>query len=270
MTHLKFPTTLLVLFCLGFACFCMRTQAAAPMTDPRVRTAQQAYNSAQSKVNQARQQWDKAQQDFASALAAQQSASNKVVQARQAAARKHGAELGLTAVVAERDTALRQMSARRKAIEADLKPRGDYQDAERETEAARKRLGELGSDKSLAEDERARQASELAAAIRLPTEMLKKAEANDSELRKATDRWQAANKKILELQHPLKKAIDADPAVTQAVTNEKQAATALEQARGEVKRTEQTFTTAQAGLDRQTAQLETAIDLSRRRVRRAY
>jgi chromosome segregation ATPase len=240
------------------------------MTDPRVRTAQQAYNSAQSKANQARQQWDKAQQDFAGALAAQQTASNKVVQARQAAARKHGAELGVTAAVAERDAGLRQMSVRRRAIETDLKQRGAYQDAERATEAARKRLGDLGSDKSLADEERAKQASDLAAAIRLPTEMLKKAEANDAELRKATERWQAANKRILELQHPLKKAMDADPAVTQAVANEKQAATTVEQTRGEVKRAEQALNTAQEGLNRQSAQLETAIDLSRRRVRRPY
>src|SRR2546426_9723735 len=261
MTRLKVPTTLPVLFWLGFAWVCPDTQAGAAMTDPRVRTAQQAYNSAQSKANQARQQWDKAQQDFASALGAQQSASNKLFQARQAAAQKHGAELGLTAAVAEREAASRQMSARRKAIETDLKRRGDYQDAQRDTDAARKRLSELGSDKPLAEEERAKQASELAAAIRLPTEMLKKAEGNDPELRKAIERWQAANKKIVELQRPLKKAMDADPAVTQAVTNEKQAATAVEQARAEVKRTEQAVNAAQAGLDRQTAQLETAIDL---------
>src|SRR5438128_3737577 len=138
MTRLKIPATLFVLFSLCSSCFCARTQAGAAMTDPRVRTAQQAYNSAPSKANEARQQWDKAQQDFAAAFGDQQSASNKLFQARQAAAQKHGAELGLTAAVAEREAASRQMSARRKAIETELKRRGDYQDAQRDTDAARK------------------------------------------------------------------------------------------------------------------------------------
>ena len=82
--------------------------AQAATANSRVRTAQQAFNAAQTKLNTARQASDKAQQDLAKAQSAFQGASNHVQQARQGAAQKHGAEIGMTAAIGERDAATRQ------------------------------------------------------------------------------------------------------------------------------------------------------------------
>src|SRR5206468_9671689 len=108
--------------------------------------------------------------------------------------------IGMTAAVSERDSALRQINTRRKTIEAELKTHTDYQAAETDGESARKRLGELSDDTSLTADERQKRVSALSMKIRRPTEMRKEGEANDPETQQATQRLQAAGKKITELQ----------------------------------------------------------------------
>src|SRR5262249_15160209 len=132
----------------------------------RVQTAEQGLNTAQTKFNQARQSWDKAQQELVKAESAQQSASNRVHQARQVASQKHASELGMTAAIAERDAALHQINARRSAIDVDLKRQSAFQEAAKQSEAARHRLSEIPEDKSLNEEQQTKLSSALAAQIR--------------------------------------------------------------------------------------------------------
>jgi chromosome segregation ATPase len=238
--------------------------AHAQAADARVTAAQKAFNTAQIKLNQARQAFDKTQQEFAKAQSAHQTTSNKLHQARQAAAQKHGADLGMSEAVLERDTAFHQITGRRTALEAQLKTERDYQVAENETEAARKRLEELPEDKSLTPDQQEKLGSELAAKIRRPTELRKKAETGDGEIQQAAERYQTAGKKIAALQPQLKKAIDSDPAVTKAAEQEKQAAAALEKARKAAASKDQELLTAQGNLDRHGQDLQAAIAQSRR------
>jgi chromosome segregation ATPase len=240
-------------------------RAHAASASNRVRTAQQALNTAQTKLNGARQALDKAQQDLGKTQSALQTASNQVHHARLSAAQKHGAEIGMTAAIAERDAATHRINERRKVLEAELKKRSDYQAAERDTDAARQRLSELPDDKSLTDEQREKSASELAARIRRPTEMHKEVEDADQQMQQAKQDLQAAGKKIAALQPQVKKAIDSDPAVTKAVEQEKQAVTALEKARTGSTRAEQDFNTAQGHVDRQNELLAAAMAQSRRR-----
>src|SRR5213594_3656485 len=99
------------------ALVCLGVDARGAVADRRVRTAQQALDAAQTKLSQAQQRWSKAQQDLATAQAAAHATSNKLHQARQTAAQQHGADIGMTAAVSERDSALRQINTRRKTIE---------------------------------------------------------------------------------------------------------------------------------------------------------
>jgi len=240
----------------------------AATAQQRVRTAQQALDAGQTKLNQARQNWEKAQQEFTKAQSAEQTASNKLHQARSIAAQKHALALGLTAAVSERDAASHQVNLRRITLETELRKRQDYQEADEDANAARKRLGELSEDKSLSADAQTKLASEAAAAIRKPSEMRKEAEARDAQMRQAMERWQAAGKKIAALQLPVKKAVDTDASVIQALEQQKTALAAVEKARSAMNRAEQDFNTAQANLDRQGQQLETALEQSQRRMRR--
>ena len=239
--------------------------AQAATASSRVHTAQQAFNTAQTKLNTARQASEKAQQDLSKAQSAFQVASNHVQQARQSAAQKHGAEIGMTAAIGERDAATHKINARRNAIEAEIKTRADYQAAVGDADAARKRLSDLPEDKSLTDEQRRKLTSELSAKIRRPTEMRKAADTGDPQLQQANEQMQAATKKIIGLQPQVKKAIDSDPAVTKAIEQEKQALTALEKARSAAARADQDFNTAQTTLNRQSDQLDAALAQSRRR-----
>ena len=243
------------------------TQSDGAAADYRVRAAQQALITAQTKFGTAQRAWNHAQEDFTRAQTQFQNATNRVHQMRQAAAQRLAAELGMTAAVSEREAASRHIEARRTAIEAGLRTHSDYQTAEKQTEAARKRLLDLSQDKSLTEEQQQKLASELAARIRHPTEMRKEAEARDADMQKATQSWQTAGKRIVELQPRLKKAIDSDPSVTKAAQEEKQTATALEKARTAATRVEDALMTAQANLDNRNQQLQAAILYSRRRYR---
>lgn len=246
-----------------FAALLFSAPGQACGADQRVRTAQQALNTAQTKFNNAQQAWNKAQQDLTKAQAAHQTSSNRLHQARQTAAQKHAADLGMTAAASERDAASRQMEARRNSIEAELKTLREYQAAEKEADAARARLGDLPDDKSLTPAQQQTLGSELAAKLKRPTEMRKEAGSRDPAMQQAVQRWQSAEKKIAELQPKLKKAIDSDPAVTKAVQEEKQTLAALEKARNAATRAEQDASTAQANLDRHNQQLQAAIAQSR-------
>jgi len=254
---------------IGMASVCLAGLLSIGLQPPalaataQVRTAEQAVNAAQAKLGTAQQGLAKAQRDFTQGQSAQQAATNRVQQARQAAAQTHGAELGMTAAITERDAAFHQIQARRKAIEAALKSSVDYQAAERETETARRRLSELPDEKSLTEEQQEKLKAELSARIRLPTEMRKTAEAKDAEMQQATQHYQAAGKKIVALQPRLKRMIDSDPGVTEAAAGEKQAATALEEAQKKLTRAEQDYTIAQSNLDSQNQRLQSAIAQSR-------
>ena len=242
-------------------------QAAAAVADGKVRSAQQAFNSAQAKLTTMQQTWNKAQGELGKAQLSHQGASNKLQQTRQIAAQKHGAEAGMSAAISARDTAAHQIKARRSALGTELKNSGAYRDAEKEAEAARKHLGELADDKSLSEVQQQKLASELAGKIRRPTEMRKEAETSDGDIQQATERLQAAGKRITALQPQLKRLIDSDPAVTNAMGEEKQAATNLENARTRARRAEQDFNTAQWNVDRQSQQLQAAMTQRRGRRR---
>jgi len=261
---LKFTLGLLLIATL-FALPPFAGSAQAATASSRVRTAQQAFNTAQTKLNTAHQASDKAQQDLTKAQSALQSASNHVHQARQSAAQKHGAEIGMTAAIGERDAATHKINARRKAIETEIKTRADYQAAEQDADAARKRLIDLPEDKSLTDDQRQKVIAELSAKIRHPTEMRKGTESADPQMQQATEQIQAAAKKIVALQPQVKKAIDSDPAVIKAIEQEKQATTTLEKARTSAARADQDVNTAQANLNRQSDQLSAALGQSRRR-----
>jgi len=230
----------------------------------RVQAAEHAYNAAQAKLNTAQQKWTQSQQELSKEVAAHQAASNKVHAARLAAAQLRGAEVGMTAAVTERDGAAREVNARRDAIERDMKSHSDYQAAEKDAEAARKRLGELSDDKSLTEEQQQKLGSDLAAQIRHPTEMRKAAEAKDNQMQKAARERQAADKKIVELQPRLRRLIDSDPAVIKAQQEEKQMAAALEKGRAASARVESDVANAQIALDRQNQNLQAAIAQSRR------
>ena len=242
--------------------FLLATHAQA--ADQRVTAALQAFNTAQTKLSQARQAFDKAQQEFLKGQSNHQTASNKLRQARLDAAQRHGAELGMTTAISDRNAASHEITGRRTTLEAQLKTESGYQAAETEADAARKRLGEISGDKSLTEAQQEKLGAELAAKIRRPTELRKKAEAEDGEIRQATELYQAAGKKIAALQPQLKKAIDSDPAVTKAAESEKQAAVALEKARTSAASKEQAFNIAQGTLDRDGQNLQAAIAQSRR------
>ena len=179
------------------------------------------------------------------------------------AARRHAAELGMTAALSARDAATRQIQARRNAIEAELRTHRDYQTVENETDQARKRLSELPEDQSLTQEQREKVGAELAAKIRRPTEMRKEFEAADSEMQQETERWHTAAKRVAELQPQLKRAIDSDPAVIKAAQEEKQIAATLEKARPAVTRAEQAVTAAQGNLERQNQRLQAAMAQSR-------
>ena len=238
--------------------------------DQRIRTAQQALSTAQTKANQSRQAWEKAHQELAKAQSAHQKASNQVYQARELSARQHAPEVGMAEVITERDAAWRQINARRNRLAAEVKVRPDYQSAEKEAEVARQRLTELPQDKSLSEDEQKDLSSDLSARIRRPGELRKETETKDKELREATERWQSASKKITQLQPLLKRAIDEDPAVTKAMEAEKQATSALDKAQTTLTRAEHDLNAAQANVDRQNELLQSAMDSRRRTVRRSY
>lgn len=249
---------LVVLFAAGAS---LHTQAAVHR---RVQAAEHAYTAAQAKLTTAQQNWTRIQQELSRAAAAHQAASNKVHAARLAAAQRHGAEVGMTAAVTERDAAARAVTARRDAIEHEMKSHSDYQAAEKDAEAARKRLGELADDKSLTEEQQQKLGSDLAAQIRHPTEMRKAAETKDNQMQKAARERQAAEKKIVELQPRLRRLIDSDPAVIKAQQEEKQMAAALEKARAASPRVESEVANAQIALDRQNQNLQAAIAQSRR------
>jgi chromosome segregation ATPase len=234
---------------------------------PALRTAQQAVNSAQTKLTASQQAWNKAEQSWTMAQAAQQNASNKVTQARQAATKKHGAELGLSAAIAEREAASGQINERLKTIEVALKGRPDYEVAEKETEAARNRLSEVWNEKTLSEEEQRKLEPELAARIRRPTEMLKEAEAKDTGLREARQRFQSVTRKLVSLQAQLKKEVEADPVVTKAIEQERQTAAALMAAQKVALLAQQNLHTAQLNLDRQNQQLQAAMTQPHRRHR---
>lgn len=240
-------------------------EARGQSATARVRTAQDAVTAAQTKLTLAQQSWGKAQQDFNAALAAHRTASNKVMQARQAAVQRHAPGIGMTAAAAERDTATRQLSARRKAIETELKGRDDFKLAMAEAEAARNRLSDLPDDRSLTEEQQQKLSSELAAKVRRPTELRKETEANDPEMKQITERLQTAGKKILELQPLLRQAIDTDPEVTRALEQEKKEAAAVEKERTTTTRLQQDVVSAELNLERQQQQLQATLAQTRRR-----
>ena len=171
------------------------------------------------------------------------------------------------AAISERDAAARQVKARRSALEMNLKTHRDYQAAEKETEAARRRLSDLSGDTTLPEDQQQKLASELSGSIRRPTEMRKEAELSDGELQEAMRHRQDAEKKIFARQPQLKRAIDSDPALAKAAADEKQAAAHLEIARNHTLRAEQDFNTAQVNVERQNQQLQESMGQNRRRRR---
>src|SRR5258708_36399875 len=150
---LKFKLGLLLIATL-FALLPFGGRAQAATASSRVRTAQQTFNTAQTKLNTARQASDKAQQDLAKVQSAFQAASNHGKQARQSPAKKHGAEIGMTAAIGERDAATHKINARRNALEAEIKTRADYQAAVADADAARKRLSDVAEDKSLTDEQR--------------------------------------------------------------------------------------------------------------------
>ncbi len=266
MMKARLPSIGMTLVCLaGLPSIDPGARAAAASS--QVRTAQQAVNAAQAKLGTAQQVLAKVQQDVMQAQSARQAATNRVQQARQIAAQTHGAELGMTVAVTERDAAFHQIQARRKAIEAALKSSGGYQAAEREAETARRRLSELPDEKSLTHEQQEKLRTELSAKIRRPTELRKEAEAKDAEMQQATQRYQTAGKRIAVLQPRLKRAIDSDPGVTEAAAEAQQAATALEKAQSKALRAEQDYNIAQSNLDSQNQRLQSAIAQSRHRKR---
>ncbi len=247
----------------SFAICPAASTVCAQQVNHRVRTAQAAVNNAQIKFNSAQQALGKAHEDLMKAQSTQQIAFTRLYQARQDATNRYATEFGITAELGQREAARHRIDARRNALEAELKTHSDYQAAEKETEAARHRLEELPEDKSLTDEQRQQIGSDLAAAIRRPTEMRKEAIAKDFEVQRETKHWQASAKKIAEVQPRLKKAIESDTAVMEAEREERRTATALEKAQAALSRTEQTLNAAQANLAAQNQQLETALAQSR-------
>lgn len=261
MKAIRFSVVCLILLAaLPLAARLEAAQSTRKKDAAQVNQAKGQFEDANDQVKQAHQKLDASRKELAQAQNAQEASTAKAQKALQSAVREHGAKLGLPQAVADMQSAQREADSIKSLIVTALKGEADYQRAAKAAGEASDQLKAVRDDASLSADERQRKSSQLSAVIRRPIEMERERLSADASYQAALRKYNDARKKGQRLEQRAQKEAEADPDVQKAEADAKKAQDEAKKTQKDISQRQKELAAAQSKAAQEQKQYQQAVN----------